>query len=279
MSTTRTSNINLRVVIVIYNSECEVSKSLSSILKLNKKSLELFVCDNSTRAEIISKNELFCSMQQVHYINMQGNAGLSRAYNRALMQISHDKWVVLFDQDTYVNPTYFDELEKSILLHPNIYIHVPVVKSKGVQISPCLMIGHAVKRMKVTNYGLYSNITAINTGMAIRASVFEKTGNYNELIFLDHLDHYFIRNYRKFYKEIAVFHCILEQEFSDHDHSNIQVDVARFIIYKKDFYIFCKDSISGHIYYMSKILYRTLKLTAAHKSFVFIEKLLEGPLK
>ena len=271
--------MKFKVVIVIYNSECEASKSIVSILNLNKRCVELVVCDNSTKAEMTKKNEQFCKIQKVHYINMQGNAGLSKAYNRALLPISSDQWVVLFDQDTIVNPTYFAELEKSILVYPNTYIHVPIVKSKEVQISPCVMKGHVVKRMTVTNYGLYSNITAINTGMAIKASVFDETGNYNEMIFMDYLDHDFIRNFKKYYNDIAVFNCILEQEFSDHDHSNIKTDIARFMIYKKDFSVFCRDNLSGHIYYTCKIIYRTLKLTVYHKSLVFIKKLLEVPLK
>lgn len=277
--TQTSSNINFKVIIVIYNNKCEISNSISSILGLNKRCVEIVVCDNSTKKEISKNNEQFCKLQKVQYINMQGNAGLSRAYNRALMQTSSNQWVVLFDQDTIVDSTYFDELEKSILIYPNTTIHVPVVKSKGVQISPCVMKGHVVKKMTVTRYGLYNNITAINTGMAIRASVFEKTGNYNEMIFLDYVDHYFIRNFSKYYHNIAVFKCILEQEFSDHDHSDLKSDVARFKIYKKDFYLFCKDSISGQIYYLFKIIYRTLKLTLYHKSLVFIKKLLEVPLQ
>ena len=271
--------MKFRVVIVIYNCECEVSKCISSILGLNNQCVELLICDNSTIAETAKKNEQFCKLQKIHYINMQGNAGLSKAYNRALIQISPDQWLVLFDQDTIVNPTYFDKLEKSILFYPNTFIHVPVVKSKEVQISPCVIKGHVVTRMTVTHYGLHSNITAINTGMAIRASVFEKTGNYNEVIFLDYVDHYFIRNFNKLYHNMAVFNCTLKQEFSDHDHSDLKTDVARFIIYKKDFYLFCKDSISGHIYYLCKIFYRSLKLTLYHKSLVFIKQLWEVPLK
>lgn len=271
--------MKFKVVVVIYNCECEVSKSILSILSLDKKCVELVVCDNSTKAEITKKNLQYCKIHKVHYINMLGNAGLSRAYNRAIMQMSHDDWVVLFDQDTAVNSTYFDELEKSILVYPKTYIHVPVVKSKEVQISPCVMKGHVIKRMTVTNYGLNSNITAINTGMAIMTSVFDKTGNYNEMIFMDYLDHYFIRNFKKHYNNIAVFDCILEQEFSDHDHTNIKTDVARFVIYKEDFYIFCKDTIPGKVYYTCKMIYRALKLAVYHKSIVFIKILMEVPLK
>lgn len=271
--------MKFKVVIVIYNSECETSKCTTSILDINNKCVDLVICDNSTRAEIVLKNEQFCKLQKIDYINMHGNAGLSGAYNRALLQISKEQWVVLFDQDTIVTSNYFDELEKSILTYPDTYIHVPVVKSNEVQISPCTMKGHVVKRMTVTNYGLYSTITAINTGMAIRTSVFEKTGNYNELIFLDYLDHDFIRNFRKYYKTIAVFNCILEQEFSDHEHSNLEADVARFKIYKKDFYIFCKDSVSGHIYYRCKIIYRALKLSVYHKNSIFLKRLLGVPIK
>ena len=266
-------------IILVYNTKCENSNCIISILELDENLLEIYVCDNSTNSDIKKNNYKFCESMKLYYIDMKGNCGLSKAYNKALSKIENDGWVLIFDQDTIVSPNYFHELNKSIANYPNTYIHVPIVKSRGIRISPSVMRGYSVKSLAINNYGLYSNVTAINTGMAIKSCVFEKIGNYNEEIFMDYLDHYFIRKYNKYFKNIAIFNCELAQEFSDHDHSDICKDLARFIIYKKDFYHFCNDSVYGYIFYLFKITYRAIKLSIYHKNIVFIRKLFEGNLK
>lgn len=262
-------------IVVIYNTRCEGSLSLNSLFMIKLVNLKILVCDNSTKFNIKDANVRYCNKYGIEYMDMKGNVGISKAYNKALSKIDNDNWVVIFDQDTEIPREYFDELNNSILKYPHVYIHVPVVKSNNTQISPCLISNYNVKKTTLESPGLYRHITAINSGMAIRRDVFYKVGGYNEDIFLDYLDHYFIREYKKHFKEIALFNCTLVQSFSDADHSNISSDLNRFKIYKKDFYQFCKDSITGKMFYIIKLFYRSIKLSIFHRNVVFLKCLIE----
>lgn len=271
--------VNIKCVIVIYNMQCEDSRCLVSILKLKTQKLNLIVCDNSNVSLFKKNNREFCEENHIEYIDMQGNHGLSRAYNKALTKVEKNEWVVLFDQDTRISNNYFVELEKSVNTYPHIYIHVPIVKSEKLLMSPSLASKYKVSKTTITKPGLYTDITAINSGMAINRKVFTRVGKYNEEIFLDYLDHYFIRQYKKEYDQIALFNCVLNQEFSNNDHSNITRDLTRFKIYKDDFYQFCKDSARGKLFYLTKILYRAFKLSYLHHNAVFIKSLVERAKK
>lgn len=267
--------MNLNIILVIYNLKCNNSTTLNTISNCKNERHNIFVCDNSTDAIIKNDNESYCIDNGIHYIDMNRNAGLSRAYNRALKEIDDDSWVIIFDQDTQIPDGYFKELRKSINNYPQIKMHVPVVRSNFMQMSPCRLKKYRVKKIKSISAGIYSDITAINSGMAIKKDVFEITGGYNEKIFLDYLDHHFVKQFRKYYKEIAVFNCTIIQEFSDEDHSDFPRDLKRFRIYSNDFYEFCKDSMEGRVYYYVKLSYRAAKLSLLHKKFDFFKIALE----
>jgi rhamnosyltransferase len=89
--------------------------------------------------------------------------------------------------------------------------------------------------------------------------------------FLDCIDHHFVKLYKKSGGKIAVFNCKLEQAFSGDDHSDWEKDYCRFLIYKKDFYLFCRDSFTGKIYYFLKIVMRALRLSLIYKNIAFIK--------
>jgi GT2 family glycosyltransferase len=256
-------------IVVIYNLACENSITLKSLKNIGIDNI--IVCDNSVKSQIKNSNIMFCNKQSIKYLDMEGNSGLSKAYNRALKEIDADSWVVIFDQDTKIIEEYFDKLSESICKYPEVYMHVPIVKSKNMQMSPSISKGYNVKKINHSTSGVYKDITAINSGMAVKGEVFEKTGIYNENIFLDYLDHYFVREYKNIYKKIAVFDCVIIQDYSDEDHTNYSRDLNRFEIYSKDFYEYCKDSIKGRVFYIIKILYRSVKLSILHKNIAFIK--------
>lgn len=233
------------------------------------------LCDNSTVEAIKRFNRLFCEKSNIVYIDMKGNMGLSKAYNKAISLIcdQEDNWVVFFDQDTRIFPGFFEQLKSSIKKHPDIYIHVPFVLSsqKDVQISPTKIFGYHVTRKQCPRVAsVYHDITAINTGMVINRGAFSKVGKYNEELFLDYVDHYFIRQYKKYFKGIAFFNARLIQEFSSHGENDFDAEVKRFMIYKKDFYVFCKNSFLGRLYYFVKMPFRTVKLSIKHRSLTFL---------
>ncbi len=262
-------------VLVIYNEKCTKSPSVNYLVSQRVVLSSFILCDNSTDESIKKNNRLFCEKSNIVYIDMKGNMGLSKAYNKAISLISdhEDNWVVFFDQDTRILPDFFEQLESSIKEHPDIYIHVPYVLSsqKGIQISPSKIFGYHVKRRSYPRAaGVYFDSTAINTGMAVKRCVFSKVGKYNEELFLDYIDHYFIREYKKYFKGIVLFNARLMQEFSDHEQKDFDAEVKRFMIYKRDFYVFCKNSFWGRFYYFAKITFRSFKLSLKHKNITFL---------
>jgi GT2 family glycosyltransferase len=173
--------IKVKCVIVAYNKEIANCNNIR-LLNTNEINTEFIICDNSESNEMKISNYRFCEKKNFKDSDMKGNKGLSRAYNEVIKLLDNDDWMVIFDQDTDVPQDYFANLEESINTYPTVNIHVPIVKSIRAQMSPSQLKKNSVRRIKHTVPGSYTNITAINSGMAIRGEVFYVVGNYNEKI-------------------------------------------------------------------------------------------------
>lgn len=268
---------NLYVVVVIYNIECDRSKTCAALLNW-KDPLNVIIVDNSTTS---NRNKEICFQNSWRYLKMEGNVGLSKAYNKAVEYINlndsgKDFWVSIFDQDTALSDDYFEVLINSIKNNPNTYIKVPLVRDDNGYLSPNLINNYSVKRIEnVVEITDTENITAINAGMTIYSRVFDKI-NYDEKLFLDYVDHNFVRNYKNnFDNGIEIINTTLRQSFSDDEHDNINRDINRFKIYLHDFKIFCSKDLKGRIYYVSKVIFRALKLSNNYKNLVFFSFLLK----
>jgi hypothetical protein len=261
--------MKLIIIFIIYNKKIDFNGNFQLFEDI--KNEKLYFYDNSEILSIKIHNKLNCRINGFSYVDMKGNKGLSKVYNQAIISIKEKDWLVIFDQDTEIPTNYLQLLKSSIELYPKISIHVPIVKSRNSIISPCLLKGHIIRKIKFIEPGIHSSLTAINSGMAIHARVFELVGNYNEQLFLDYVDHFFIRKFYTKFDNLAVFNSELKQDFSDEDHSNFAKDLKRFIIFKRDFYEFCKDSFFGYFYFYFKIFGRALKLSLIHRDFRFFK--------
>lgn len=251
---------NFNAVMVICNRKIEDSLTYQSLVK---QGVSITVCDNSTEAMGNEK----CADEKVRYISMGSNVGLAKAYNRAVESLKdRDGYVCLFDDDTEVPDGYFKgidaELEKS-----GADIVLPVIRDKVGIMSPCIINGAITKRIKSLSEINVQNLSGINSGMAIKLSVFEKY-RYDENYFLDFIDHAFLRDMKKDGRDIAVADdVVLQQTFSANDHKNINAAKRRFRIFKKDYRYFCAQSgdrktvLQGKLYLLKRqfninILYR-----------------------
>jgi len=264
---------NLYVIVVMYNESCGKSISCKALLDI-RLPFNVIVVDNST---IPNKNNELCQANKWEYISMDGNKGISKAYNKGVSSIPiKDYWVVIMDQDTYINSDYFKRLNELIISRPQVWLKVPIVKDEKQYLSPSLIKKYSVKRIKsIEEIKESKNITAINSGMAVYCKVFEKI-KYDERFFLDYIDHKFIQEYKsKINGDIDIIDSTLKQSFSDDEHDNIIGDKTRFRIYLYDFKLFCGRKIGGRIYYGMKVLYRALKLSMIYKDFVFISMVIK----
>ena len=243
------SDLMLYALVVIYNKKCIDSKTLNNLLKYKEK-IKIVIYDNSTKD---FENEEFCKQEKIMYYTKRKNVGLSKAYNYVISQIKYDKedYIIILDDDTELNDEYFSEVFSKVK-NTQADILLPIVKSNNQIISPSLIqFGCRVIQLQDLNCIDINKITAINSGMVIKMKVFEST-KYCEKIFLDYVDHYFMKEIREKQYNIKVMDSCIMQNFSRNEKQSIESVRFRFNIYKKDFKKYC-DMCGHHLYYYINI--------------------------
>ncbi len=248
---------SLYVLLVIYNQNgsdspaCEVLRT--------REDVGVLVVDNST---LDYQNAQYCKQAGFSYLSMEGNKGLSKAYNRGIRYLKEHTdatHVILLDDDTTLGDDYFSVLLRGISEHPDTRIFLPLVQDEVGYLSPCKINGYAVSRITSTEELDRDNITGINSGMALSLSLFD-TYQYDETYFLDYIDHAFLRDMKRKGEPIRVIHTMLKQRFSGNDHSNYQATLTRFALFKRDFFLFCSDSAKGRLYAYAFLAVRRIRL-------------------
>lgn len=244
-------------IVVLYNVNYKESVSYMNLIQTDcykAGNIEIICVDNSVSD---FANDELMSFKNHFYINMHGNQGLPKAYNAAieyLMQKGKDaeRLIVLLDDDTHIGDEYFEKMEKAWAMGYDIYL--PIVKDQEGILSPSIMKAYRCRRCSSLEQINETNICGINSGMAIRHSVF-KNYRYNEEMFLDYVDHYFIRDMKQFGKKIMIVPTVLQQNFSSTTDSYEQT-IKRFEIFKKDIKVFYSRNVMDRIIYLYIVLRR-----------------------
>ncbi len=247
---------NISVIVVVYNkrlTECAALVSLTGI-----GGLSVYVADNSTRD---MGNEALAAQAGYTYISMSGNKGLSKAYNKAIDCIEkNDGLICLFDDDTAIGADYFAVLRADANTYGDIDIFAPVVKDAYGMLSPCLFKGLRGLRAACVADIPPKNFTAINSGLAIRASVF-RSYRYDENLFLDYVDHAFIRDIIGHDKsKVHVMDVVLHQQFSGSVRQARPDAMRRYGIFKKDVQYFGRKYGAPRLSVWLLLMRRRLKL-------------------
>ena len=237
--------MNICAVIVIYNKGCDESKAVQCLK--NIEGIKMVIADNSTQEY---RNGSRAGEQGWQYINMGGNKGLAKAYNRAIDDARDtDALICLFDDDAAVDRKYFESLEEAALREPGSKVFLPLVYDAHGLKSPCMIKGYAVKRVNSLSGIPPGGISGINNGMAIRKEVFESY-RYDEGYFLDYIDHDFLRSMKRLGSRISVFDARLEHDmFFESGDGDLDGVAVRFSIFKRDFSRFCGRSLKGRCAY------------------------------
>ena len=262
-------------VIVLYNKSYKEAVTLNCLK--NEKDIKIIVCDNSTKD--YGNSVLEKEIDNAVYINMGGNMGLSKAYNKAVEQVdtNGDGFVCLFDDDTQLPENYFTEMRKYMQGDSDIIL--PVVYDNYGYMSPSVIKKAKVVRLFNLDEMNIAEVTGINSGMAIRASVFSDF-RYDEGYFLDYIDHAFIREMKKRNKIIEVARSIeLHQDFSGNDYFHFQSTKNRFKIFYKDFWHFCaaEGKTETKIYAAFALTYRWIYMYVVIKNYPFYAKHFRTP--
>lgn len=203
-------DVKYTAVIVVYNKTVKGSITCESLKSIAGLNIEIVIVDNS---ESDQGNAEICKELGYTYINMHGNAGLSKAYNAAI-DVTDSDVIVLFDDDTEVSNRYFSILNKAIMDHPEVDIFAPVVYGQdGVIYSPNafnFLRNHFIN--SPTQEVPQDKFNAIASCLAIRRRVFDGY-RFNEILFVDQIDQYFFCEQRKLGRKFMKLDVEIHQNF------------------------------------------------------------------
>lgn len=260
-------NILVSVIVVIYNISILESNALNSLINNENLNYEIIICDNS---EVDNNNSEIAFKLPIVYIRMNGNEGLSRAYNKAI-NVAKGNYICIFDDDTTIDDNYFKKMYKYIMYKPKSII-IPIVMTGESIFSPVTYSLYHYKPIKNFNH-INQNakkISAINSGMMIPKYVFDLC-RYNENIFLDCVDHDFIRNAKEKGIDLCIANDIkLIQDYSRFTDTKEHM-LKRMKLFYKDYKVFCSDTIMHRIYCFFDVIFTKLRYTIKYKSFEFMK--------
>lgn len=263
----------IHCIVVVYNRQCADSKTCKCLMKEKSDIFDVLIFDNS---ENDYGNREFCQQQGWIYLGGSGNQGLSKAYNQSVSYFIEENqtgYICLFDDDTALEKNYFQKLQAEIALHKGADILLPVLRQKEKIISPCRLSskGRYFESVEECTACPGDQLQAFNSGMIIKSEVF-RNYRYDERIFLDGIDHAFLRDMRKDGKSIAVIPLQCEQEFSGGQRGTVEGMYKRFCIYAKDTKILYENSPATYWILVGK---RALHLCLMYKKIRFMKVLFQ----
>lgn len=211
--------MKINAVEIIYNKNIKDSITYQSLKNISRdiSNINVLLIDNSTRKFGNSKVKVPSNME---YISMNGNKGLSYAYNFAIRKIkekadvSNDDIVVLLDDDTQLSLEYFEELKKEAIKNKKIDIFVPIIKGQdNIIYSPNSANFFKNKLIpSITKVNSIKKFNAISSCMGIRLDVFNDY-KFDERLFLDEIDQKFCEDQRKRNRSFKAIPIIIFQNF------------------------------------------------------------------
>lgn len=264
----------LAAVVVVYNVFCGDSETCQALMQMQDEHLNVIIYDNSTKDY---ENRQFCETHGWDYLGGTGNRGLSVAYNAC---IDHVKarldgcLLCLFDDDTKISADYF-QLLQAAASECTERIFVPLIYSGGNLMSPCILkpgyhIGKFDSDAVALDYA-GNDLSAINSCMALDIRIFDDY-RYDEQIFLDGIDHKFLRDMKARGERIKVFPYRCDHAFSGDELPPKESALFRFRLFKKDFQYILREERKTYLFLVGK---RALKLTLQYKTLDFIKAMIK----
>lgn|SRR5574344_174781 len=276
-------NINIYPVIVVYNKRIEESLTLRSLITCNIINNHIHVIDNSTKEYDVESS---CKSKGYQYYSMNGNKGLSKAYNAALSLIlpktSSDDLIIWLDDDTAITPDYFSLLESCALQHEEIDIFAPIIKGQDdIIYSPNRYGFFRSSYLKTPEDEIdYSEFNGINSCLAIRARIF-KNYRYSEDLFMDLTDNLFFDDMRNMNKRFFILRTVIYQTFFQRGNNisavkilkRLKIKIIDFMVYarKKGFGYLCLGLLKTYAWGISLSL-KTKSITVLIKCITWGNK-------
>lgn len=255
-------------IVVLYNTSCSESPTCRALQQLSLP-VPVLIYDNSTRD---MGNRAQCEALGWTYLGGEGNLGLSKAYNACIDYLKSQNFkgfLCLFDDDTQLTPDYFDLLFAAAENTGN-KLFVPLLYSGGTLLSPCRLSRWGVTKAFSDEISALTyegkDLTAINSGMAIDFSLF-KHYRYDENIFLDGIDHQFIRDMVSAGQKLSAFSYRCYHAFSGNELPPKSSAVTRFRIFANDQRYILRNRKATYCFLVGK---RALRLCLQYRTLEFL---------
>jgi len=257
-------------VVVVYNSEVTESQTCTNIEQISGHNVNLIVVDNSTKD---NSNKAICADKGWKYISMNGNAGLSKAYNKVLCILEGEEGIIIwFDDDTNVTQDYFDMLEKAVDEHQECDVFTPLIQGQDGRFwSPNEYRFFRNKQLKEISQQISDDrFNAINSCTAVRLGVY-KNYRYDERLFLDQVDHSFFESQREEHRKFLKLDVLIQHNFSTKSKmQDLNAVKNRYSIMIPDFLTFCSRDKKKYLLGLVKVCGWGIRESIKYKEPTFI---------
>jgi GT2 family glycosyltransferase len=253
--------------LVLYNCALEGSATYKSFVASSRHGgldpTSIVVYDNSPARQVSSAEEELL----LAYKHDPANGGLATAYNWALeIAKSHGiSWLLLLDQDSTLPSEFLESCLQQIDLHHrdgDVVAIVPVIRSGGIAVSPKRVGLGRLRPLPGSCVGIQSaEITAINSGTAIRCDFVRSIGGFNRAYWLDYLDHWLFHQIYLAGKRVSVSQCLLDHNLSVQDYRH-SVSPARYrsILAAEAAFVTTYKSMAEILVYLLRLLARSIRM-------------------
>ncbi|WP_396209129.1 hypothetical protein [Flavobacterium sp.] len=256
---------NIFIVIVLYKTNLEDSKTIQSLNKCLSSSIDVFVFDNSPIPQYEKEKFIYDKLNITYYYDIL-NPGLAIAYNNALNRalFENKKWLLLLDQDTLISQFYIDELfSKGFDNFSNQVVAIipKVVSRNNNLISPAKMFVGGICRPINLKEGIVKlPITAINSGTLLRTDYMNSVDGFNIDFSLDMLDHWYFRKIYKDGKFVFLMKSSIEQDLSVSINFEDNVSFDRYKKMLNSEYLFIKEEgFLGEVVFRLRLFFKIIK--------------------
>ena len=198
---------SISAVVVTYQPDATL---LDNLRKLSGQITDIIIVDNGSAGASSKTMETAGSLPGVRLIRNGSNLGIATALNigiRCALQ-SGCQWIATFDQDSAIPEHFFEELFDA-------YNACPMPEKIGM-IVPGQYSTQAASAAKPAHSGKpqFSFVTAtMSSGSLIKSSVFERTGFFDDALFIDYVDVDFcLRLQKNGFKILSATSVVLNHE-------------------------------------------------------------------
>jgi hypothetical protein len=205
----------INILIVTYNTPICKGDTLVSITNIFAKdrslakSFGILIWDNSSRDRVVDVSDFLNPFGiEYEYKSTPKNLYLSEIYNKCAASLDPFKYLMILDQDTNVTEAYLREA--LLLALQGHHLILPRIYSKGRLVSPASRFYCKGRLLRTIQAGQTSskNLLAINSGMVIDSSIFDKFLYHTDLHFYG-TDTWFMVNYERHFQFVTIMNSEL----------------------------------------------------------------------